>query len=228
MFTDSIRTVLIILFLQVILTAVPDETGAFEAPLDSLILLPEGIPALSGDSTAAGADSTAGIDEWTIRRLNRVLREETGGAEDADPGWKEKKNSRVAMLCALVFPGLGQMYNEKPVKAAIALGLETYYLSQILMNYRREVRERRVRDQYPKYIQEGEDGESYLSSTWLFHDSWVNEYKERKIDWVWWSAGLIVALIFDAYVDSHLHDMSFKLENIDKDGTTGVSLSIDF
>ncbi len=224
MVTYLIRSFLIISCFSIVLAAASDQAEAFEAPVDSLNTLPE-------DSTASSADSTLKkneVDEWTIRRLNRVLREETGVEERADPSWKSKKNSRAAMLCALVFPGLGQMYNEKPIKAAIAMGVETFYLTQILMNYRKEVRERRIRDQYPKYIQEGEDGETYLSSTWLFHDSWVNEYKERKIDWVWWSAGILVVLIFDAYVDSHLHDMNFKLENIDKDGTPGVSLSINF
>lgn len=155
---------------------------------------------------------------WTLRRLNKVLEEETGGAMMEDQGWEQKKDSRVAMLCALVFPGLGQMYNEKPYKAILAMGLETFYLSNILFKYREEARSRKLRDSQEKYNSEG-----VLNSEWNYHDYWYNEYKEQKIDWVWWSAGLLVVLIFDAYVDAHLHDMNFQAG-----GNGGLTLSFDF
>ncbi len=151
------------------------------------------------DSTVV--DST---ESWTILELKEVLNRETGVIPE-DAGWKKKKNARVAMLCALVFPGLGQMYNEKPYKAVLAMGLETFYLSRILFKYRAEVRERKLRDSYDRYLEEDE-----INPNWYYHDIWYNEYKEQKIDWIWWSAGLLVALIFDAYVDAHLHDMNFQ------------------
>jgi hypothetical protein len=150
--------------------------------------------------------------------LKEVLRRETGREVRGETGWKKKKNARIAMLCALVFPGLGQMYNERPYKAVLAMGLETFYLSQILFKYRDEVRQRELRDREEKYLEGG-----VLNPEWLRHDIWYNEYKEQKIDWVWWSAGVLVALIFDAYVDAHLHDMNFQPSE-----NGGLTFTFDF
>lgn len=181
--------------------------GAADISFPCSALLPE-------QMDSAGVDST---ESWTIMELKEVLNRETGAVPEG-AGWKKKKNARVAMLCALVFPGLGQMYNEKPYKAVLAMGLETFYLSQILFKYRAEARERKLRDSYDRYL-EGDE----INPNWYYHDIWYNEYKEQKIDWVWWSAGLLVALIFDAYVDAHLHDMNFQPgEN------GGLTFSFDF
>jgi hypothetical protein len=178
----------------------------------------------------AGVDSTEDSNRgsgWTMDYLKEVLTNETGYSGRKEVGWKGKKNARVAMLCALVFPGLGQIYNERPVKAALAMGLETWYLTNILLNYRREQREMKIRDSYDKWV-ETETGESYINSNWRFHNAWYNEYKARKIDWLWWSSGVVVILIFDAYVDAHLHGMDFKVESVGDNGYPGFSISLDF
>ncbi|MBD3180020.1 MAG: hypothetical protein GF417_10735 [Candidatus Latescibacteria bacterium] len=197
---------------------------AFILPL-ALMVLPAGSRSASFSLPVSGSlmeqMDSSGVDttgSWSISRLKEVLNRETGKELTGDTGWKQKKNARVAMLCALVFPGLGQMYNEKPYKAILAMGLETFYLSNILFNYRDEVRERKIRDSYDKYI-----SDDMLNANWNYHNARYIEFKERKIDWVWWSAGLLVVLIFDAYVDAHLHDMKFEPG---KNG--GLALSFDF
>ncbi|MCD6380213.1 hypothetical protein J7M07_07205 [bacterium] len=177
-----------------------------------------------------GVDSTEVSERkssWTMEELKEVLTSETGYGRKKGVGWKEKKNARVAMLCALVFPGLGQMYNERPVKAALSMGLETWYLTHILINYRLERREMKVRDSYDKWV-ENETGENYIDSNWRYHNAWYNEYKARKIDWLWWSSSIVVVLVFDAYVDAHLHGMDFKIESVNVNGGPGVSVSLDF
>lgn len=137
---------------------------------------------------------------WPRDELKRVLGEETGQGK---PGVKytERKSGRVAMACALLVPGLGQMYDEKPLKAAVALGAETFYLGHVFMNRRYWAREKKARDVF-----------DVTSSEWLFHDRWVKEYWERSVDWIWWSSAVIFVIVVDAYVDAHLDDMRFRIE----------------
>ena len=165
------------------------------------------------DTSAASETKSA----WTMDELKTVLGSETvgfkGGAE-----YKERKSGRVAMTCALLFPGIGQMYNEKPLKAALAAAGEWYYLSQILLNRRYYSREKEIRDSYPI--------KPNPSSQWLYHDRWVKEYWERSVDWTWWSSAAVVVIMIDAYVDAHLDDMHFKVEA--KGGERGVELGFVF
>ena len=135
---------------------------------------------------------------WTMDELKTVLGKETG--EEKTGGYREPKSGRVAMLCAVIVPGLGQMYNEKPLKAAIGFGLETVYLSRILFNWRSMLREERARDAEPV--------DSYA---WQYHDGWASEYRARSVDWVWYSGAVVLGLMVDAYVDAHLYDMRFKV-----------------
>jgi hypothetical protein len=154
---------------------------------------------------------------WTTEELDSVLAAAAGGAIKEGTSWQRQKNSRVAMLCALLFPGLGQIYNEKPYKAAIVLGAETFYLSSVLLNYRYAARAREERDRHV-----------INTSEWQEHDAWMAEYKERMTDWIWWSAGALLVIVLDAYVDAHLHDMDFELEGKALSDGTGVALVINF
>jgi hypothetical protein len=172
------------------------------------------------DTTArAGADTSAASREktlWTMDELKRVLGEETGGIGKGT-AYKERKSGRVAMACAVLVPGLGQMYNEKPLKAAIALGVESYYLSQIVMNRRLREREKILRDADPAG-----------SGKWRDHNRWVDEYWERSVDWIWWSGAIVFAVVIDAYVDAKLDDMRFKVEARASEGNVGVSLLVRY
>jgi hypothetical protein len=171
------------------------------------------------------AGNEAGIDTisvgergrlWSMDELKEVLSEESKGGT-AGTSWQRNKNPRIAMLCALLFPGLGQLYNERTVKTALALGIETLYLSQILQNYRNAKRKEKLRDR-----------SLYGTSQWREYDWWVGEYKERTIDWAWWSAGTLVVIILDAYIDAHLHDLKFKIEGRADEACAGVSFVIEF
>ncbi len=152
---------------------------------------------------------------WSIDELDEVLTAESmvGG----EPGRGGAKNSHVAVLSALVFPGLGQVYNEKPFKAAIAFGVEMFYFSKIYFEYRNAEREQLERDRY-------EPG----SPEWKEHNAWMNEHEERLIDWVWWSAFAVLIVTLDAYIDAHLHDMHFQIEGRAIDRGAGLELVFDF
>jgi hypothetical protein len=167
---------------------------------------------------SARADTVSAKDlptKWTMDELKTILTKETG--EKTVRGYKEPKNGRLAMLCALLVPGLGQMYNERPVKAAIAAGAETYYLSWILLNARYSTREKRLRSQFP-----------VGSFQWNNHDFFVHEYHERSIDYIWWSGGIALITIIDAYVDAHLFDMRFKVKPAASGDRIGFEIALDY
>ncbi|MDD3642788.1 MAG: DUF5683 domain-containing protein [Candidatus Krumholzibacteria bacterium] len=177
--------------------------------------IPPPAPAVSDTAAAAPAVSdTASVGtQWSSERIKELLAGETGEPRIEGSSWERRKSPRTAMLCALLVPGLGQIYNEKPLKAAIAMGAEMFYLLRIIDNARRESREADLRDSFPKYVPCGLEGADIcLNSDWRYHNAWMEEYKERKIDWVWWSAGTVLVIVLDAYVDAHLHDMRFRLE----------------
>lgn len=163
---------------------------------------------------------------WTMEELEEVLSDESAEEVFGGTSWQRRKNSRVAMLCSLLFPGLGQLYNERPLKTAVALGASTFYLSRILLNYRYMKRAEKLRDSYPTPGSENEP----LSTIqlWYNQDLWVQEYKERTIDWIWWSGAMVVVLMVDAYIDAHLHDMRFKLEGSSLGEGGGVAVVVGF
>ena len=178
--------------------------------------------AATGSAAAylAQTDSAAAEDAspiWTIEDLDSILTKESGADISEKATWKRSKNARVAMLCALIFPGLGQIYNEKPYKAALVVGVETFYLGNILLNYRYAEREEFLR------------GQSIPGTTeWRDHDLMTVYYKERMIDWIWWSAGAMLIIVLDAYIDAHLHDMKFEVEGRGLEDGAGLSIGFAF
>ena len=175
------------------------------------------------------ADSAAAGGGMRIDELKSMIIRETGEPMIEGTSWARKKNPKMAMLCALAIPGLGQIYNEKPVKAALAAGFEIFYLSRILHYYRMEERERAIRDSIPRWITTaGDPPETYQNFEWTRRDLWVEEYKERQVDYIWWSAGCILVIVLDAYIDAHLHDMNFRIEDSPMEGSAGLSLVVDF
>lgn len=190
-------------------TSPPDTVGR-PAAMDTLRSNP--IPdSLRVRLPGPAADSSRALPRdavWRMDDLKRILSSETGGGGKE---YRQRKSGRVAMLYSLAFPGLGQIYNEKPLKAAIAMGVETYYVLQIAQNRRLREREKDIRDRYPVGTYQ-----------WKFHDAWVTEYWDKSVDWIWWSAGAVVVVLIDAYVDAHLDDMRFKVEPTASRGGVGV------
>lgn len=178
----------------------------------------EYLPNGSGLSQAVVPDTIRGDEEgniWTKEGLKEILVEQSGLGPEGEA--LPRKNARLAMLCTLLFPGLGQMYNERPFKAIIAMGVESFYLSRILLNHRYSQRAERLRDSLP-----------VGSTEWSRQDWWVDEYKERRLDWIWWSSGVLVILLIDAYVDAHLYDMNVSVEGVSLEGGGGIGFVFTF
>ena len=179
------------------------------------------LPAAS-DTTVHEADD----QDWSSDHIKELLEQETGEPDIEGSTWKKRKNPRTAMLCALAFPGLGQIYNERPFKAVIALGVETFYIMNIVSSYRTADDWLKKRDSYPQYEPCGDD--MCLNDDWRTANAWYEEYKERTIDWIWWTSGVILLVMLDAYVDAHLHDMRFHVESASVEGGTGLAVVVDF
>lgn len=190
-------------------TASARPVGPAADPVDSAAATPADTARVTRVDTAAAPERKA---PWTMDELKLVLGSETRGVGGGKE-YKERKSGRVAMACALLFPGLGQMYNEKPLKAALAAGAEWYYVNNIILNRRLREREKDIRDGYPV--------DSYQ---WRLHDQLVTEYWERSVDWIWWTGATMVVILIDAYVDAHLDDMRFEVEARRVDGGAGVGL----
>lgn len=177
-------------------------------------------PCFPALSLPAPADTTAKKTEqqdWSSDHIKELLSQETGEPDIEGSAWKKRKNPRTAMLCALVFPGLGQIYNEKAFKAVIALSVETYYIMNFLHNYRMA----------DDWLQK-RDGYDTSDPEWRNANAWYEEYKERTVDWMWWTAGVVLVVMLDAYVDAHLHDMRFRLETARRGEGTGLAVVVDF
>jgi hypothetical protein len=167
--------------------------------------------------------------EWSSRKIKDLIEGETAQPVSENPTWEERKNPTTAMLCALVFPGLGQIYNEKAFKAVIAMGVETFYIMNILHNHRRARDFKKQRDLYDRYVPCGPgDTLTCIDPDWRYNNAWYEEYKERTVDWIWWTSAAVLVVMLDAYVDAHLHDMRFRLESVSGSGAAGLALAVDF
>ncbi len=188
---------MLLMLCAVILVFPPVDSNAFTFPGRPGCFSRESWLPVSGDTAEVELHDKL----WTTEELKAMLVRESEGAIIEGTSWQRRKNAKVAMLCSFLVPGLGQFYNERPVKAMLVLGVETFYITKILENHRKAQRRERERDRFPAD-----------SPFWYKENIWVEEYKERTIDWIWWTAGAMVVIVLDAYVDAHLFDMRFGIE----------------
>ncbi len=207
----------LVVLAAVIAGSVPIAAGSFPDGVRVSLALPA-----PSDTTA----HKAGGQDWSPEEVKELLAEETGEPDIQGSTWKKRKNPRTAMLCALVFPGLGQVYNEKAFKAVIALGVETFYFMNVANNWRNADDWLKKRDGYERYVPCGEG--TCLNPQWQKANAWYEEYKARTIDWVWWTSAAILVVMLDAYVDANLHDMRFRVETARTGGGTGLAVVVDF
>ncbi|MBC8181230.1 hypothetical protein H8E88_08900 [candidate division KSB1 bacterium] len=119
------------------------------------------------------------------------------------------KNPTGAMIRSLVFPGLGQWYNNKKFKALIVFCAETGLLANaIYLNQ--------------QLVKSTEDWER-------------NFYIENRNISVWWLIGVTLLSLTDAYVDAHLADFdespilsSIKFQPIVATRDVGFEVSLCF
>ncbi len=126
------------------------------------------------------------------RELQMISFEEVPGKRK----WERKKSPMIAMISAMVLPGLGQVYNGRRIRAALMVGLSSFYMSKIWIEHKDAVRRRIARDQLDR-----------TTSAWRYEDLWYEYHKERSRDYAWWSGAIWLIGVLDSYVDAHLHDV---------------------
>jgi hypothetical protein len=111
---------------------------------------------------------------------------EGGGRDGASERWP---NPTVTLLKSMAVPGWGQITNGRYVKAAVAIGLETWFIAGAVTEWRR------ANDALDLFRSEPSNPEHYYD--YSFHNGNKNDYL--------WALGVTVFVsMFDAYVDAHL------------------------
>ena len=118
----------------------------------------------------------------------------------------EKKSPMGALLRSVVFPGWGQFYNRKYLKAVVAFGAETTFITLAAIEWSRM-------NKHKKNFQNPDYPDRY----WEFEQ--FEFYEDRRNLFLWITAGIIFLSMFDAYVDAHLF-------NFDKEKVRDLSISL--
>lgn len=140
---------------------------------------------------------------------------------------------RKALLTALVFPGAGQIYIHRPLKAVVHASSEIFFICKTLeynkiYGYVKETKNSVGIDKW-NYMDEEAKKKAIFDSTgyMLKINSWRPREKRNKYSW--WCAGIYLFSILDAYVDAHL--MNFPKNDIEISTITdqnSIGLNISF
>jgi hypothetical protein len=174
----------------------------FAAALIALALgTPAATPASAWASDSASADTLRSDEEEARREAIKGEMARIGGAEvPGERQWERRKSPMVAVVSSMALPGLGQLYNGRRIKTAIAAGTFTYYLARAWLEQKKAQERLKARDAIPRSTIEGR-------IAWANEDSWYQFYKESALDYVWWSGAVWLITALDAFVDAHLYDV---------------------
>lgn len=134
-----------------------------------------------------------------------------------------QRSARAAILMTIPVPGWGQLYSDAPFWGILGFAVQSYYLGRILMENRRQSRQRAARDL------ETDDARRAV------RELFIDEHGERARDNVWWASGAFLILALDAYVSVQLADFDSggpPTPDLDRDwsGDDGedVSMAVHF
>jgi hypothetical protein len=103
---------------------------------------------------------------------------------------KEWPNPTTTLLKSMVVPGWGQITNRRYFKAALAIGLETWFLAGTIYNWGK------ANDALAKFKEDPENNVQYYFDYQFY---WGN-----RSDFIWLLGLTVFVSMFDAYVDAHL------------------------
>ncbi len=131
-----------------------------------------------------------------------------------------------ALFRSVAFPGWGQFYNEKYIKAALVFGVETTYIILAADEWRKTNFHKTNFQSAPPY-----SAEQY----WEFDQ--YQFHRDRRNLYLWVISGIVFLSMFDAYVDAHLYtfdkekmdDLKVELlPELDKDHRVKILFSLYF
>jgi hypothetical protein len=121
-----------------------------------------------------------------------------------EPIRQAQRSAKLGVSMSMVVPGWGQLYADSPFWGLVAFGAQMYFLGSILLEDQRVDRAEVRRDALdPADFPDDEEG--YLAAV-EFYDNLVTEHRERRRDFVWWSAAGYFVIALDAYVSVSLAD----------------------
>jgi hypothetical protein len=157
--------------------ATPDSTVIVPVASDSSVVLR--VPA---GAAAAAAESTV-VSQSTGTRPGTAVR--TRKARHVEPSYR-------VVLRSLVYPGWGQLHNGKSLKALAVFVSEGALLGMIYTEARAASRA------YDKHL-----AESDVERAAELYSEYEKHF-ERQESFTWWTVGLVLFSLADAYVDANL------------------------
>lgn len=161
-------------------------------PLAAAALL--GLLLVLGSVPARAADGTLPVEGAARPHAERL---------QAAPS--ASRNARLAMSASLLFPGLGQLYNDEGRRTLVVFGWEAYYLSVIL-------REGQRADLYKRRAAALGEDETWRGLDRAALRERFHEHEKRQTDYIWYTGALVLASVLDAYVFANLH--GFETDDI--------------
>ena len=115
----------------------------------------------------------------------------------------KSKSPMGALLRSVAFPGWGQFYNKKYLKAGLAFGVETTFLTLMIIEWERMDDHKKLFDSM---------SQDHPDKSWEYEQ--YKFYQDRKNLFLWSTIATIFVSMFDAYVDAHLYDFDKEMERI--------------
>jgi hypothetical protein len=114
--------------------------------------------------------------------------------------WQKKKSGRVALFSSLLFPGLGQLYNERAFWTVVAAGVEFYFIADIIVqqrltNHFRALKNLPIDPNDPDQVAQQQE----YTVLFLLH-------RDNRVQSTWLLGLTILVSGLQAYVDAHLFD----------------------
>lgn len=109
-----------------------------------------------------------------------------------------------ALIRSVAFPGWGQFYNKKYIKAALVFGVEATYIVLAADEWRKTNFHKKNFQSAPPYSPE----QYWEFDQYQFH-------RDRRNLYLWVISGIVFLSMFDAYVDAHLYNFDKeKMEDL--------------
>ena len=117
---------------------------------------------------------------------------------------KRRASPFKVMLRSTVLPGWGQMYNGKPLKAAVIVAGEGFLVYKALDELSKE---NDAIDRLNALLAQDPNNDAAIEDA---QDDKEKHYN-LKINYIWWAAVVHLLQMADAYVDAHLRDFNADL-----------------
>ena len=139
------------------------------------------------------------------------------------------KSARVAMGSSVAFPALGQLYTGGRMRTWSVYLMEGWCLGNIL----REASQEDLYRRHAALLGEEETWRGWTGEECL---AFAESHRERKRDFIWYLAPMLLYSVIDAYVAAHLYNFdtgdlrprASLMPVWREDGATGLAVQVSF